>query len=76
MPPTMLSLGIDQMPRSVRLTLVQEIWDSIAAESMAVPLSEAQRKELERRVLDDDLNPDDVVPWEQVKADVLTRIQL
>jgi putative addiction module component (TIGR02574 family) len=31
-------------------------------------LTEAQRRELERRVAEDDANPDDVVPWEQVLA--------
>ena len=73
--PTMQSLGIDQLPRDVRVALVQEIWDSIAAESSVVPLSETQRAELERRLADDEANPEDVTPWEQVEADILARLR-
>ncbi|MFO0864125.1 MAG: addiction module protein [Gemmataceae bacterium] len=36
-------------------------------------LTEAERAELERRADDDDVNPDDAVPWEQVKAEALAR---
>lgn len=75
MTPTMKSLGIDQLPRDVRVALVHEIWDSIAAETTTVPLSEAQRAELERRIADDDANPDDVTPWEEVKANALARLK-
>ncbi len=75
MTPTIKSLWIDQLPRDVRLALVQEIWDSIAAESERIPLSESQKLELERRLADDDANPDDVVPWEEVKAHAIARIK-
>ncbi len=36
--------------------------------------SESQRRELERRVAEDEANPDAVVPWEQVKAQALARM--
>lgn len=75
MTPTMKSLGIDQLPRDVRVALVHEIWDSIAAETTSMPLSDAQRAELERRIADDDANPDDVTPWEQVEAEILARLR-
>jgi putative addiction module component (TIGR02574 family) len=69
------SLGIDQLPRDQRIALVQEIWDTIAAEPHPPLLTEAQRLELGRRVAEDDANPNDVVPWEQVKAQALARLQ-
>jgi putative addiction module component (TIGR02574 family) len=75
MPPTVKSLGIDQLPRDQRLALVQEIWDTIAAESDGPLLTENQRHELERRVAEDDAAPDRVVPWEQVKAETLARLK-
>jgi putative addiction module component (TIGR02574 family) len=75
MSPTMKSLGIDQLPRDVRVALVQEIWDTIAAETSAVPLSETQRRELERRLGDDNADPNSVIPWEQVKAKALARLK-
>lgn len=74
MTPTMQSLGIDKLPRDVRIALVHEIWDSIAAESAGSHLTEAQRRELERRAAEDDAHPDDVIPWEEVKAKALARL--
>jgi putative addiction module component (TIGR02574 family) len=38
-------------------------------------LTDAQRRELERRVAEDDASPDDVVPWEQVKAQAHSRLK-
>jgi putative addiction module component (TIGR02574 family) len=38
------SLGLDRLPRADRLALVQELWDSIAAEGPP-PLTTAQRQE-------------------------------
>ena len=58
-----------------RIALVQEIWDTIAAEPHPPLLTEAQRRELERRVAEDDANPNDVVSWEQVKAQALSRLR-
>lgn len=75
MSPTHQTLGIGQMTREQRILLVQEIWDTIAAETAAPLLTGAQRLELRRRVSEDDASPDDVVPWEQVKAQTLARLK-
>lgn len=75
MTPTVQSLGIDRLSREQRITLVQEIWDTIAAEATPPLLTEAQRSELQRRVAEDDASPEDVVPWEQVKAQTLARLK-
>ena len=69
------SLGIDRLSREDRLALVQEIWDGLALENHSPFLSDVQRLELARRVAEDDANPDDVIPWEQVKARTLARLQ-
>jgi putative addiction module component (TIGR02574 family) len=71
---TVQSFGIDRLPRDQRIALVQEIWDTIAAESSQPLLTQAQCRELERRVAEDDAHPDDGVPWEQVKAQILSRL--
>ena len=75
MSPTLTALGIDRLSVEERLTLVQEIWDSIVAEGQSPPLSDAKLKELRRRVAEDDANPDDVIPWEVVKAQALARLK-
>jgi len=72
---TLESLGIDRMRIEDRLALVQAIWDSIATDGNRSGLTEAQGSELRRRVADDDANPDDVIPWEQVKARTLAGLK-
>lgn len=68
------SLGIDRLSVEERLALVEDLWDSIAEENAAKSLTDAQRAELDRRLLDHEANPDDVVPWEDVKASITARL--
>jgi len=70
---TLRALGIDRLSVDDRITLVQQIWDSIAADAEQRPLTDAQRQELERRADDDDANLDDVIPWDQVKAEAMLK---
>ncbi len=73
---TIQALGIDHLSRDQRIELVLDIWESIAAESsVASLLSAPQHAELRKRVAEDDANPDDVVPWEQVKVETLARLK-
>lgn len=67
-------LGIDRMSVDDRLDLMNRIWDSLVAESDRSYLTDAQRNELERRLADHEATPDDVVSWDQVKAEALERI--
>jgi putative addiction module component (TIGR02574 family) len=64
----------DAMNSSIK-SLGEEIWDSIAADSAAARLTDAQRMELQKRIEEDDANPSDVTPWEQVKASTLARLK-
>lgn len=51
-----------------RIQLVEDIWDSIAAEAPeSFQLSEAQKAELHRRAGAHDADPSTGVPWEQVR---------
>jgi putative addiction module component (TIGR02574 family) len=68
------TLGIDRLNVEERLALVEEIWATICADASVFPLTDAQRSELDRRVADDDAFPDDVVPWDEVKASVRSRL--
>ena len=68
------ALGIDRLNVDERLALVEEIWATICADAKGLPLTDDQRAELDRRVADDDAYPDDVVPWDEVKASVRLRL--
>jgi putative addiction module component (TIGR02574 family) len=69
------SLGIDRLGVEERIALLEEIWDSIAADSAAVPVTAPQRDELDRRVADYAANPEDVVSWDEVKASLDERLK-
>jgi putative addiction module component (TIGR02574 family) len=58
-----------------RLELVEELWDSIAAEreNEPFPLSEAQREELDRRLRELDEHPERARPWEEVRRRLWAR---
>jgi putative addiction module component (TIGR02574 family) len=68
MSPTMKALGIDRLSIPERILLVQEIWDSIAESPDEVPLTEAQRAELDRRLVHYEANKQSGSTWEEVKA--------
>jgi len=65
------TLGIERLSLEERISLVEEIWDSIAE---ATPLTDAQRSELDCRLQDHKSSPEDVVPWEVVKASIAARL--
>ncbi len=71
---TLASLGLDRLPPEDRLALAHELWDSLfPTASPGSLLTEEQLRELDRRVVEDDANPHDVVRWEDVKARALAR---
>src|SRR5918911_360692 len=58
MAPTLQALGIDRLSVEDRIALATAIWDSIAAEPHSPLLTDTQRLELDRRVAEDDAQPD------------------
>ena len=69
---TLKALGIERLSVEERISLVEEIWDAIAG---AIPLTEAQRLELDHRLQGHEKNPDDVAPWEVIKASITARLK-
>lgn len=72
---TLQTLGLDQLSFQERIALVQELWDSIAAEAEQAPLTETQRQEVDRRLAAHRANPQAAIPWEQVEAEALARLR-
>ncbi len=56
-----------------RLQLVEDIWDSIAADAdaEALPLTEAERLLLDERLAERDAEPDAGLPWSEVRARIM-----
>jgi putative addiction module component (TIGR02574 family) len=63
----------DVMELSVeeRIRLVQDIWDSIAAECESLPFTEEERVEINRRLELHRINPGAGSTWEEVRARLL-----
>jgi putative addiction module component (TIGR02574 family) len=58
-----------------QIELVEAVWDGLAERAAVPPPTEAQLAELERRLAEHEANPDDVVPWSEVQAEVRARIR-
>jgi putative addiction module component (TIGR02574 family) len=59
---------IEQLSVAERVQLAEEIWDSIAATPDLLPLTEAQRAELDRRLALHEGEPNRTIPWDEVRA--------
>ncbi len=55
-----------RLPIPERIQLVQEIWDSVVAESAAVPVTTKQKAELDRRLADLAADPEAERPWSEL----------
>jgi len=56
---------------SDRILLVEEIWDTIAAENEAFDLTGAQKDELDRRLASARANPGQGRTWDEIKAEFM-----
>jgi putative addiction module component (TIGR02574 family) len=63
-------LNIDE-----QIELVEAIWDGIVSRGAAPSLTDSQKMELDRRLADHLANPNDVVPWSEVKTAALAKIR-
>ena len=59
-----------QMSVAERIQLAEDIWDSIAAVPEALPLTDAERQELDRRLELYAQNPEEGIPWDELKEKV------
>jgi putative addiction module component (TIGR02574 family) len=59
-----------QMSVAERIQLVEDIWDSIVASPESIPVTDAQKEELDRRLQAHAGNPDGGVSWDELKEKV------
>jgi putative addiction module component (TIGR02574 family) len=63
-------MNIQQLTTSEKIILVEQLWDSVRAESLAAPLSNDQRQLLDSRLEALELDGESGTTWE----DVLQRV--
>ena len=57
-----------ELPVSERIQLVEDLWDTVAADSSRILLSEAQLMELDRRIDRFEQSPEEGIAWSSLKA--------
>ncbi len=62
------TIDISLLDPAARLRLIEELWESLSDNPDAVPLTDAQRSELDRRLDAIDRGDDAAIPWEEVLA--------
>ncbi|HEX7243723.1 MAG TPA: addiction module protein [Longimicrobiaceae bacterium] len=60
-----------RLPLDERLQLLEDLWDSIARDAEGLPLTEAQRRELDRRWALYEADPGRGLSWDEAKAEIL-----
>jgi len=57
-----------------RIELVEDLWDSIASDAVP-PLTDEEKNELERRLEDHRRDPSTAITWDELKAELLSRLK-
>jgi len=61
------AIDITKLAPEQRLELISDLWESLRADSAAVPLTPAQQAELDRRLDELDRGDVELVSWEDVR---------
>ena len=56
-----------------RIVLVEEIWDSIAADVESIELCENEKKTLNQRLISYRKNPNATSPWKKVYNEIISK---
>lgn len=64
---------VDAWPVGDRIRLMNELRDRLTREGHEPAVSDELKAELDRRLAEDDDLPDDVSPWEHVRAQAVAR---
>ena len=57
-----------------QLELLETLWEDIVKRNAVPSLTDAQKVELDRRLADHETDPEDLFPWNEVKASALAQI--
>ena len=67
--------GIDKLAPDERLRLIERLWESLREHPEAVPLTAAQRAELDRRLDELDSGDAEAMSWDEVKRRIQSRLE-
>ena len=67
------ALNISDLTPEERLRLIEDLWDSLTQNPETVPLTNAQREELDRRLDDLERSGPVGIPWDEVLQQIRSR---
>jgi putative addiction module component (TIGR02574 family) len=67
------AVNIDNLNPEERLRMIEELWNSLSEQPERVPLTDAQRQELDRRLDDLECSGPVGIPWEEVLEQIRSR---
>lgn len=59
-----------EMSVAEKIQIVEDIWDSIALSPESLPITEAERRELDNRLKSHAENPGEGIEWNQLRANL------
>jgi putative addiction module component (TIGR02574 family) len=71
----MATIDIARLSFEERLRLLDELWESLSRTPDAIPMTEAQREELDRRLDELDRDGPIGIPWQEVLQRIRGRAQ-
>lgn len=69
-----IDLKLSELTVAERIQLAEDLWDSVAADTGGLPLTDAQKAELELRLADFERDPGAGEAWEVVRERVQRRL--
>jgi putative addiction module component (TIGR02574 family) len=72
--PLTIPPGFESLTVEEQLEFVQALWKRIG-DQQRIPSPEWHRQVLRERLADHERNPQDVVPWEEVRAELRTKLE-
>ena len=69
-----MNTKFSKLPLEERIRLVEDLWDSIAADQQALPLTSEQQAELDRRLDEYERDGDPGRPVEEVIAEIRKKL--
>ena len=68
------AIDIEKLDAEEKLRLIEELWDSLNDDPSQVPLTGAQREELDRRLDEIEQGDDAGIPWDEILSRIRKRL--
>jgi putative addiction module component (TIGR02574 family) len=69
------AVSIEHLTVEERLELLERLWDSLVDTPERIPLTDAQREELDRRLDDFERDPSIGIPWDEVRKRIQGQLE-